>query len=97
MVRRGITFTISLNDGCFQVEIKRGVSYDDILPNPTMIDVYKKNAADLQLLETEMTRTRGGSTDMGNVSYVVPSIHPLFYVGSDAVIHTRPMTDAAGK
>ncbi|KAK3090659.1 hypothetical protein FSP39_013462 [Pinctada imbricata] len=37
-----------------------------------------------------------GSTDMGNVSYVVPSIHPCFYIGSDAVNHTREFTAAAG-
>ena len=38
-----------------------------------------------------------GSTDMGNVSYVVPGIHPAFYIGTDAHNHTRPFSDASGQ
>ena len=30
-----------------------------------------------------------GSTDMGNVSYAVPSIHPMYKIGSGEVYHTR--------
>ncbi len=37
----------------------------------------------------------GGSTDMGNVSYVVPSIHPMFAIGSGEVNHTREFTAVA--
>lgn len=38
-----------------------------------------------------------GSTDFGNVSYVVPGIHSYFYIGSDALNHTEQYTTAAGK
>lgn len=38
-----------------------------------------------------------GSTDFGNVSFVVPGIHPYFYIGSDALNHTEQYTEAAGK
>lgn len=37
-----------------------------------------------------------GSTDMGNVSHVVPSIHPTFYIGTDVASHTRAFALAAG-
>ncbi|WP_373886557.1 amidohydrolase [Sinomonas sp. ASV322] len=39
----------------------------------------------------------GGSTDMGNISQVIPSIHPMFGVpGADAPIHSAGFTAAAG-
>lgn len=38
-----------------------------------------------------------GSTDFGNVSFVVPGIHPFFYIGSQALNHTAQYTEAAGK
>lgn len=36
------------------------------------------------------------STDMGNVSYVVPSIHPLFGIETSAGNHTPEFAEAAG-
>lgn len=39
----------------------------------------------------------GGSTDMGNVSFVVPSIHPMYALDTDAPNHSREFTAAAGK
>lgn len=38
-----------------------------------------------------------GSTDFGNVSFVVPGIHPFFYIGTDALNHTEEYTAAAGR
>ena len=38
-----------------------------------------------------------GSTDMGNVSYVVPSIHPMFNINTKAPNHSREFTADAGK
>ena len=68
-----------------------------MVENRAFIEVYKKNAAELGIKETEPKGVARGSTDMGNVSHVVPSIHPTFYIGSDAVNHTRPMTAAVGE
>ena len=34
---------------------------------------------------------------MGNVSYTVPSIHPLYYIGEDVYNHTKPFTELTGK
>jgi hypothetical protein len=38
----------------------------------------------------------GGSTDMGNVSYEVPSFHGGFYIQTDGVNHTPQFTAGAG-
>ena len=65
-----------------------------------MCDLYVKNAkavgVDFDAHGVTDKELTAGSTDMGNVSYVVPSIHPEFYIGTDAVNHTRDFTDAAG-
>ncbi|CAG13010.1 unnamed protein product, partial [Tetraodon nigroviridis] len=37
-----------------------------------------------------------GSTDFGNVTFVVPGIHSYFYIGSNALNHTPEYTVAAG-
>lgn len=37
-----------------------------------------------------------GSTDFGNVTFVVPGIHPYFYIGSKALNHTEEYTVASG-
>ena len=38
-----------------------------------------------------------GSTDMGNVTFAVPAIHPMYKIGDgQAVNHTRPFTAVAG-
>ncbi|KAJ5618799.1 hypothetical protein N7510_002783 [Penicillium lagena] len=38
----------------------------------------------------------GGSTDMGNVSYVVPGFHGGFYIQAEGVNHTPEFTSGAG-
>ena len=66
-----------------------------------MAELYYKNARATGVdFETHGVKNKdslpAGSTDMGNVSYVVPSIHPMFYIGTDAVNHTRGFTEASG-
>lgn len=38
----------------------------------------------------------GGSTDMGNVSQVIPAVHPYLCVAPDVALHTREFEAAAG-
>ena len=87
----------------FQAEILwRGKPFLDLITNQTMAGLYNKNAKTVGI-DFDAHGVKGtsgmpaGSTDMGNVSYVVPSIHPMFYIGTNAVNHTRGFTDAAGK
>jgi len=73
--------------------------YDDISTNPTLADLYTKNLLDLgcELPPIEEQRkTPGGSTDMGNVTYVVPGIHPMFSINSKNSNHTVEFAEAAG-
>ena len=48
--------------------------------------------------ETDEERKRkfGGSTDMGNVSHVIPSLHPKFHVGAYVSNHSKEMTVVSG-
>jgi amidohydrolase len=76
--------------GC-RVEIKEiGHPYTDIVPNPLMADLY---AANSEALGRPMQRgsafspASAGSTDMGNVSYEVPALHPMLS------IHAEPATN----
>ena len=78
--------------GC-EVNITTPFRYSNLIANTDLIDVYEKNA--LPLGFKFKSPVWGGSTDMGNVSYVVPSIHPYFGVGTTASCHTREFTQAA--
>lgn len=80
--------------GC-EVEIQReGHDYDDVLSNPLLAKLYEKNVRDLGIDPVE--QAAAGSTDMGNVSYAIPSIHPFFSIGSGKEVnHTREFTAVA--
>jgi amidohydrolase len=72
------------------------VVYADMLDNDVMVDLYRANAAALgrTVLDPDPKLAVVGSTDMGNVSYVVPSIHPMIAAApAGTPIHT---TDFAG-
>lgn len=73
-------------------------SYLDVIHNKSLLGTFEENMKTLNLGNRipEKEFPAGGSTDMGNVSYAVPSIHPMFYIGSDALNHTHEFTAAAG-
>lgn len=50
-----------------------------------------------RMLISDFFNDLAGSTDFGNVSFVVPGIHPFFYICTDALNHTEEYTAAAGK
>ncbi|KAI1895700.1 hypothetical protein AGOR_G00108940 [Albula goreensis] len=73
--------------------------YHNILRNTTLDQLYEENGRTLGMQFTtdqNVLNTPSGSTDFGNVSYVVPGIHPYFYIGSDALNHTEEYTAASG-
>lgn len=64
-----------------------------------MAGLFEENGGQLgiEFDQREEIRTKfGGSTDMGNVSHVVPSIHPKFYIGTTVSNHSKGFTTAAG-
>eukprot|EP00057_Strongylocentrotus_purpuratus_P032867 XP_789189.2 PREDICTED: peptidase M20 domain-containing protein 2 [Strongylocentrotus purpuratus] len=68
--------------------------YANVVTNPTMATIYEKEATQMGVVLDD--HGGSGSTDMGDVSYVVPSIHPMYYMGTVAANHSRPFTAAAG-
>jgi amidohydrolase len=79
--------------GC-EIEIEwQDPAYADMVDNRTMLDLYTANAASTGRTLVDPSAGGGeqvvGSTDMGNVSYVVPSIHPMIKVApAHLSIHT---------
>jgi amidohydrolase len=74
-----------------------GPRYDARLPNPTLVALFKANLEALGL-EVEMAtgNERMGSSDIGNVSQVVPTIHPYIAIASEEVGgHTAEFREAA--
>ncbi|MGI9118744.1 MAG: M20 family metallopeptidase [Acidimicrobiales bacterium] len=74
--------------------------YAEMVDNPTLLDLYRANSAALgrPLSDASSSDARVvGSTDMGNVSYLVPSIHPMLKVApaeisihsADFAVHAR--------
>ena len=67
------------------------VSYDEVVDNRALLNRYVANAAILgRDVQPAITQQVVGSTDMGNVSYLVPGIHPMIKVApSGTAIHTE--------
>jgi amidohydrolase len=73
--------------------------YADMISNAALSDCYRANAEALGRTvhrRREAADTVMGSTDMGNVSYEVPSIHPMIQVAPPGtMIHTPEFADHA--
>ncbi len=67
-------------------------AYADMLDNAPMLDLYRPTPRGSAARSSTPTRNRAvvGSTDMGNVSYRVPSIHPMIRVAPRTCPSTRP-------
>eukprot|EP00794_Sanderia_malayensis_P020170 gene20170-22145_t len=81
---------------------KDEVSYSNIKKNDVLNALYKKHALSLGFTFPDYKNLPGpeknfaGSTDMGNVSYVKPSIHPIYKIGN-AFNHTKAFTNVAAQ
>jgi amidohydrolase len=62
--------------------------YEPMNNSAAIAAAYKANALALGRKFLEIPVDSTGSTDMGNVSWVVPSIHPTFAIGAMALNHT---------
>ena len=72
-------------------------AYADMNDNPALLDRYLANLGEVGRAPVSDPAARVvGSTDMGNVSYAVPSIHPMIKVAPDDVaIHTPVFAEYA--
>ena len=67
-------------------------TYFEVLNNPTLAKKFGENWGALGASFDDIYDIRA-STDMGNVSYTVPSIHPCYQIGSGSERnHTREFT-----
>ena len=83
----------ALATGC-QVEIENTApSYDNLISNEILASLFAENLKYFNVPFAKTTKL-SGSTDMGNVSHVVPSIHPKYAIGSSREsVHTRSFTN----
>ena len=85
--------------GCSMSHAWRDPPFYDMVTNHPLLDLYVANASAIgRTVEPEdESRVVVGSTDMGNVSYAVPSIHPMIKVAPGGIaIHTPDFAVHAG-
>ena len=72
--------------------------YTEIDNNKVMYELYKENSLSVDrkmILQSEAARPGLGSTDMGNVSLAMPSIHPMLSIDSGDAVNHQPEYAAA--
>ena len=74
--------------------------YDDLVAIKVLGNRFEENMPDIEWYRPTDTTINAGSSDMGNVSHKVPSIHPMFQIAiGDRKIsnHTREFTKESNK
>ena len=69
--------------------------YEPMNNNIPLVKAYRENAEALGRKFLPIPLESTGSSDMGNVSQVVPSIHPTFAIGNFALNHTASFTEVS--
>ena len=80
--------------GCSIEICESRLPYLDVRQNENLAEAFGKNFDALGVQYGDVDDVNA-STDMGNVSYVVPSLHPCYAIGSGEVNHTRAFTAVA--
>jgi len=78
--------------GCSHQVKELGHPYVDLISDPLLVELFAANSAALgrPMPRRDPSTPMAGSTDMGNVSHVVPSIHPMLDIHSlPAVNHQK--------
>lgn len=71
------------------------ISYDDMKTNRTLSKAFTDNLKLAGVKDILPSRSDTGSIDMGNVSNVVPAIHPLIGISDNKIVgHTTEFRDA---
>ncbi len=79
--------------GCGSSVTPNGHEYTELISNPVMVELY---AANSEALGRPLGRgadeeaAAAGSTDMGNVSHVLPSIHPMIGMDTGGAVNHQP-------
>lgn len=95
----------ALGSGC-TYKINYEDEYNDMLSNVPLTDCFrefyngfceKDNSTKLRDLEDEKVVLSSASTDQGNVSWIVPSLHSFFNIDAGKEPHTVEFCESAGK
>jgi len=70
------------------------LSYDNMETNQALSEAFTKNLKEISPRPVHPAKEATGSADMGNVSQVVPSIHPHIGLNEEGlVLHTKEVAD----
>jgi amidohydrolase len=84
--------------GCELTVTQHDSVYEPMKSSRVLLDLFKANMTSVGLKEGEPIPDRKGSSDVGNVSQVVPTIQPMIGIAPEGMaIHTRDFADAAVK
>ena len=83
--------------GCeLKVVEHRETSYEPMKKNATLLGAFRENLARFGVTESPEITDRLGSSDIGNVSQVIPAIQPMVKIAPDGTpIHSRAFEAAA--
>jgi amidohydrolase len=82
--------------GCRAKVTADPIVHDPLKPNPAMADLFRKNLERIDFPEEPDTEGGSGSTDCGNVSQALPTIHPYIRISPDGVPgHSREFAEWA--
>lgn len=82
--------------GCTLTVVEHDNVYEPMRRNDTLLDVFRANMKALGAGESPEIKDRMGSSDVGNVSQVLPTIQPLVKIAPDGTpIHSRAFEAAA--
>lgn len=72
--------------------------YECLVTNETLARLYESNSelVGVAFPSGHAPKQVLGSTDMGNVSHVVPSLHPVYTITTEAVNHTHKFNEVSG-
>ncbi len=83
----------ALATGCRVELTSSGHRYTELISNPLLADLYAANSETLGRpmgRGADLSPSEAGSTDMGNVSLVVPAIHPMLSLNCAPVGNHQP-------
>ena len=89
----------ALATGCTMTHSWGAIAYDELIMSSTLDRVYAAHALDIgRVVKSRDQRPEFlGSTDMGNISHLVPSLHPMIATAPTGTqIHTPEFAVAAG-
>ena len=69
--------------------------YDDLKTNETLSEMFNNNLRELGITDIKEAKATGGSSDIGNVSHVTPTIHPYIGITDCPIVgHSVEMANA---